>query len=98
MAKLRRLGVLFSAKLQAIMMACVGLVAGILYSFGGAVYELFTATLNSGTALAFMALIGMPLLFGAAGFVAGGIGAVFYNLLARRFGGIEVDIGQEAGV
>ena len=31
MAKLKRLGVLFSAKLQAIVMAVVGLIAGILF-------------------------------------------------------------------
>ena len=42
MAKLKRLGVIFSAKLQAVVMTCVGLIARILYSFGGALYELVT--------------------------------------------------------
>jgi hypothetical protein len=94
MAKLRRLGVLFSAKLQAIQMAFVGLIAGILYAFGGAMYELLTGTLNSGTALAFLALIGMPIIFAIFGFMAGAIGAVLYNLVARWFGGIEMDFEQ----
>ena len=76
MPKLRRIGVLFSAKLQAILMAFIGLIAGILYSFGGAIYELFTGTLNSGTALAFFALIGMPAMFAAFGFVAGFAAAI----------------------
>ena len=35
MAKLKRIGVLFLAKLQAMIMALVGLVTGILYAFGG---------------------------------------------------------------
>ena len=95
MAKLKRLGVLFSAKLQAILMAFVGLIAGILYAFGGAIYELLTGTLNSGTVLAFGALIGMPLVFAAIGFVAGAIGALLYNFVAKRVGGIEMDFEQE---
>jgi hypothetical protein len=91
MAQLKRLGVLFSAKLHAIVMAFVGLIAGILYAFGGAIYELLTGTLNSGTALAFLALIGMPISFAVVGFVAGAIGAFLYNLVARWTGGIEMD-------
>ena len=91
MAKLKRLGVLFSAKLQAILMAFVGLIAGILYAFGGAIYELLTGSLNSGTALAFLALIGMPIVFAIFGFVAGAVGAFLYNLVAGWFGGLEMD-------
>ena len=72
-------------------MAFIGLIAGILYAFGGAIYELFTGTLNSGTALAFFALIGMPIIFAAFGFVFGAIGAFLYNFSARWFGGIETD-------
>ena len=94
MARLKRLGVLFSAKLLAILMAFMGLIAGILYSFGGFFYELFTGTLNSGTVLAFGALIGMPGTFAIFGFVAGAVGAVLYNFVARRLGGIELDIQQ----
>ena len=96
MAKLKRFGVLFSAKLQALVMAIVGLIAGILYAFGGFFFELFTGTLNSGTAIAFFALIGMPLLFAAVGFIAGAIGAVLYNFVAKWFGGIEMDFDEYA--
>jgi len=96
MATLKRIGVLFSAKLQAVQMTCVGLIAGILYAFGGFFYELVTGTLNSGTILAFGALVGMPIVFGAFGFISGAVGAVLYNLTARRSGGIEMDV--EVGV
>lgn len=92
MAKLRRIGVLFLAKLQAVIMAAAGLLAGIIYSFGGFIYELSTGSLNWGTALAFGALIGMPLLFALFGFVAGAIGAVIYNLIAKWINGVEVDL------
>ena len=96
MAKLMRLGVLFSAKLQAIVMALVGLIAGILYAFGGLIYELLTGTVNSGTALAFFALIGMPIVFAISGLIAGAVGALLYNLVARWVGGIEMDFDQSA--
>ena len=78
-------------KAQAILMAFVGLIAGILYAFGGAIYELLTGSLNSGTALAFLALIGMPIVFAIFEFVAGAVGAFLYNLVARWFGGLEMD-------
>ena len=95
MAKLRRLGVIFSAKLQAVVMAFVGLIAGILYAFGGAIYELLTGTLNSGTAIAFLALIGMPIMFSIVGFMAGALGALLYNLVAGWIGGLEMDFEAE---
>jgi len=93
-AKLKKLGILFFAKLLAVQMACAGLIAGVLYSVGGVLYELVTGTLNSGTLLAFGALLGMPLVFAACGFIAGAVGAVLYNLAATWFGGIEVDLEQ----
>ena len=71
-------------------MAFIGLVAGILYSFGGAIYDvLTTVSVNLGTALAFLALIGMPIVFAVFGFIAGAIGAPICNFVAGWFGGIE---------
>lgn len=92
LSKLKKLGVVFFAKVQALIMAVAGLIAGVLYSFGGFFYELSTGNLNSGTALAFLALIGMPLIFAGVGFLAGAIGALLYNLVALWTGGIEADL------
>lgn len=90
--KLRKVGILFFAKLQGIVLAMIGLAAGIVYSFGGAVYDvLTTGSMNLGTVLAFLALLGMPVLFGSLGFITGAIEAAIYNLTARLFGGIEAD-------
>lgn len=50
-------------------MAVVGLVCGALYAFGGLIYDLSTTGPNLGTALAFLALVGMPVGFGLAGFL-----------------------------
>ena len=94
MAKLRKISVVSLAKLQAVLMAFIGLIAGMAYSFGGAIYEAFTGSLNSGTALAFLALIGMPILFAVFGFITGTIEAYLYNVASKWFGGIEIDIEQ----
>lgn len=45
----------------------LGFSMGILYAVGGFFFDLFTTGLNLGTALAFMALLGMPLIFGLSG-------------------------------
>jgi poly(3-hydroxybutyrate) depolymerase len=69
-------------------MAIVGLVCGVLYSVGGFCVDLFTTGLNWGTAMAFMALVGMPVIFGAAGFVLGALIALVVRgvkaVLGRR--------------
>ncbi len=91
MSKLGKLRVLSVARFQAVLLAPVGLICGIIYSFGGFVYDVVTTGgVNLGTALAFLALIGMPVLSGAFGFAAGLIEAVLYNFFARWYGGIEL--------
>lgn len=90
------IGVLSTAARQAALMAAVGLVAGFLYSFGGAAIDVLVTTgvitstatpgVSWGTALAFLALIGMPLYFAVFGFAAGAIGALLYGLVAGRIG------------
>ena len=59
--------------------AAFGLACGTLYSVGGLVVDLLTIGLNAGTAMAFGALVGMPAIFGAAGFVAGSVVAAFWR-------------------
>lgn len=92
MARLQHIGVLFTAKLAALSMGILGLIAGIAYSFGGFFFELFTNSLNTGTALAFLALLAMPLLFAASGFCAGAVVATLYNLSAKFGLTIEQDL------
>ena len=93
MAKLKKIRIFSLAKLQSILFSYVGLLCGILYSFGGFIYDLATTgSLNLGTALAFFALIGMPLIFASFGFIVGLILAVLYNLFSRLFGEANIDI------
>ena len=93
MIKVKKIGILSFAKFQAVLMSLVGLIAGVMYSFGGAIYDLLSkGSFNFGTAIAFLALIGMPIIFYVIGFVAGLIQAFLYNLFVGWFGALELVI------
>ena len=91
--KHRKIKVLKTARLNTVIGAFAGLAAGIVYSFGGLIIDTLvtkgiitsteTSGLSQGTALAFGALIGMPIIFAFWGFVLTVIGAYFYNLFAK---------------
>ena len=78
-----KLDVVSYATTHAEVMACVGLLLGVVYSIGGLFTDLFTIGLNFGTLLAFCALVVMPLIAAAFGFVTALVGAVLYNLGKR---------------
>ena len=75
-------------------MAFMGLILGVLYSFGGALIDVLvtigwitsseTPGLSYGTALAFWAIIVMPLLLAIFGFMAGSISACPLKLVTRQ--------------
>jgi ABC-type proline/glycine betaine transport system permease subunit len=92
MGLITHINILSLAKLQAILFGLLGVLCGILYSVGGFIYDLFTVGLNYGSALAFLALLGMPLLFLIVGFVLGFIQAILYNIYAKIFGGYVFDL------
>jgi len=103
MEKIKKIGVFSFAKFQAFLGAIIGLICGILYSFGGLIIDVLvsngllssaameTPGLSYGTVLAFGALIVMPVIFTIAGFLLGIIEAILYNLVAKWFGGIKID-------
>lgn len=51
--------------------AVIGLICGVVYAVGGAIFDLAHGGLNAGSALALLALIGMPLLAALSGLVIG---------------------------
>lgn len=99
MANGKKLRVFPFVKLQTVIMALVGLIAGIIYSFGGLIIDVLvsigwvssasasTPGLSFGTVLAFGALIGMPLIFATYGFIVGLSEASVYNVVAGRIAG-----------
>ena len=107
MARIKRIRLFPFAKFQAVLVAQVGVIAGILYSFGGLIIDLLvsigwvssaeTPGLSIGTVLAFGALIGMLIIFGAFGFIAGLLESMPYNLFSGLVGGVEIDLLKSNG-
>lgn len=103
MEKINKMGIWSFAKLLGLIGILLGFICGVLYSFGGLIIDALVSSgilspipfetpgLSFGTILAFGALIGMPLIFGAFGFILGLIGALLYNVYAQYFGGIKID-------
>jgi hypothetical protein len=101
MAKIDNINPLSFATFQAVLFALLGLLAGVIYSFGGLAIDSLvtlgwmttteTPGLSYGTVLAFGALIGMPLIGLMAGLITGFIEAILFNIVAKWFGGIKID-------
>lgn len=102
MKKIKKLHLFSFARFQALLGALLGLVAGVVYSFGGLLVDTLvtlgwvttteTPGLSYGSVLAFGALVGMPLIGMVAGLAIGFISAVLYNVFAKFFGGIGLGI------
>jgi len=100
-SKLKKVNVLTIAKFQAFLFVLLGVLAGIIYSFGGFILDALvsldwlttdeTTGLGAGTLLAFGALVGMPIIFAAVGYVTGLVEADIYNRYAKWRGGIDLE-------
>lgn len=91
MKQVRKFRVLSVAKISGVIYAAMGLV------FIPVAFIVIAAGLTEGGAAGVGGVLGgilvavaAPILYGAMGFVLGGLGAWIYNLVADRIGGIEV--------
>jgi len=103
MSKLRinKLGILSIAKMYALIMLVVSLLISIPYGF---FIMFFGAAMMSaggrggllggggGIIAGLLFMIGIPIFYGAIGFVFGAIGALIYNIFAGIVGGIEIEV------
>ena len=90
---IKSVGVLSVAKIMRLMYACMGLIFAPLFLLGGL---LASAAGQHNNPLAGIFGIGIavlfPMLYGVIGFIAGLIGALFYDLLAGWVGGLELEM------
>ena len=90
MKELKRIGIASSAKVTGVLTAIFGLFAGIAFalfaSIGGGMGSF------GGVAGLLIGLIGVPILYGLIGVVAGALYAALYNLIAGLIGGIKIEL------
>ena len=99
MQRIRSVGVLSCAKMMGILYGCMGLLFIPFALIAG--LASMAAQRSSGANAAVGAISGAvllvfgilaPVIYGAMGFVFGAIGAWIYNLIAKRLGGIEIQL------
>ena len=91
MTVIKAIGVLSVAKISGTIGALVGLVFGIPF----AVVAYFAGSTLQLGAGGWVALVALPLIYGALGFVGGALYAWLYNIVSGLVGGIEVDLVAE---
>jgi hypothetical protein len=104
-----KIKVLAFAKFQSFFWGIIGLLLGVIYSFGGLLVDTLvsmglaspeameTPGLSVGTILAFGALIGMPLIAIICGFAMGVVQAVIYNWVFKKYNLLKIDFLSNKG-
>lgn len=99
--RIRKMGILSVAKMYAAIMLVISLLISIPYGlfimiFGvammGSGERAGLAAGGGSIVIGLLVMIGLPIFYGAIGFVAGAIGALLYNLFAGMVGGIEIEV------
>lgn len=93
MQRIKSVGVLSCAKMLGVLYGCIGLLVIPIALIAG-MASMATQQTNSAISGAAMLAFGIlaPVFYGAVGFVGGAIGAWIYNLIAKRLGGIEIQL------
>ena len=95
MQLVKRIGVGSAAKVYGLSLGILGIFVGIIYAamfsiMGG----LGDALPFSGSGLGLAMLIIVPFFYGVIGFIIGALGAAVYNLVSKKFGGLEVELSE----
>lgn len=100
--RIRKLGVLSVAKIQASIMFVISLLISIPYGLILIIYGLIGGSAigsNAGLAvgaggivIGLLIMIGLPIMYCILGFIVGAIGALLYNLFSAWVGGIEIEV------
>jgi len=88
--RVKRIGVLSLAALSALLHAVLGLAIGTVVAIASFTPAAQAIPFLHGRLLGVLAVLLLPLAYGAIGFVAGALTAVVYNLGARLVGGVRV--------
>ena len=94
MAVLKRIGVLSMAKVQSAILATIAFVIVLLTDIVviANISYTYTPMFAFGYGMAIIMLVVITILYGVLGCVLGAIGALIYNFVSEKFGGVEIEI------
>lgn len=100
--RIRKLGILSVAKIQAVMMFIISLLVSIPYGLIIIAFSLFGAGMGrgnealavggGGVIMGVVIMIVLPIIYAIMGFIFGAIGALVYNILSGIVGGVEIEV------
>jgi hypothetical protein len=95
MTKIKKIDPMSAAKIEGLMGVIFGLIGGVCAIILGAGFRGMMGGYGYGSMMGgfgLAAIIIMPITYGLMGFIAGGVGAWIYNLIAGWIGGIEIEL------
>jgi hypothetical protein len=92
MKELKAIDPMSLGKVLAILMAVFGFISGLFAAAGMGYATSYIAGPIGGAAVGILAIIVFPVVFAILGFIAGIITAFVYNIIAKRFGGVMLDL------
>lgn len=95
MKTIQQIDIMSAAKIQAVLAAVFGFIAGIFIAMGSVLGAVFGASQEAGVVGVIFgvgAFIFLPVIYGVIGFVAGALSAWMYNLVASKIGGIRIQL------
>ena len=87
--RIKKLGVLSVAKIQAAIMLVISLLISIPY---GLIIIIYSLVGGGGIVLGLLIMIGLPIMYSIIGFIGGALGALLYNLFSNFVGGVEIEV------
>lgn len=95
MQVVKKIGVGSAARIYGLTLAGLGLIIAIPYGlFFGAALGLSESGLPFGSAFPILMIIFIPVIYGILGFIFGALFAWVYNLVAKKTGGIEIELSK----
>lgn len=92
MITIRRIGILSLANVYGLLSFIMGLILGLTTFAFSNLIEFYNVQQDPFyQSLGFWVIVLLPILYGVVGFLAGALGALLYNLVAKYIGGIELE-------
>ena len=89
--KIKRVSPLSLAKITGVLLAAFGFFSG-LFMIGFAFGNLNNVNAAERIFVFLFAIVGAPLIYGACGFIMGFVQAELFNFVAKRIGGLEIEV------
>lgn len=92
MKTIKRLDVLSVAKLHGAVLALFALIVGLVFTLFAGLFGSLVDAPGFGIVSGLGMTIGGVVLYGIMGFISGAVGAFFYNVVAKKIGGIKIEL------